>query len=144
MIELTLPEGALPQPALSALVERLTRTVLETEGMADNELVASTIWTFVDERPAHAINVAGRPAEQPRYRVSITVAEGSLDDERKAALVAEVTSHVLAAEGRENDPRHAARVWCHIHELPDGNWGAVGKIWRLSDIEEFAGIERAR
>jgi hypothetical protein len=48
---------------------------------------------------------------------------------------------VLEAEGSPNEPAQAARVWCHIHELPDGNWGAVGRIWRLHEIAEFAGIE---
>ena len=144
MIELTLPQGALGDAAKQTLVERLTRTVLESEGMSDTPAVAATIWLFVDERPPAAINVGGRPAESPRYRVELTVAEGSLDERRKQGLVADVTEQVLEAEGSPNEPAEAARVWCHIRELPDGNWGAVGRIWRLRDIAEFAGIDLER
>jgi phenylpyruvate tautomerase PptA (4-oxalocrotonate tautomerase family) len=144
MIELTFPHGALQDEARAALIDRLTRTVGRWEGMSESEQVASSIWAFVDERPAESINAAGRPAARPRYRVQITVAEGSLDERRKSGLVAEVTEQVLEAEGSANEPRQAARVWVHLHELPDGNWGAVGRIWHLRDIVQFAGIELDR
>lgn len=144
LIDVTLPEGALAEEAKASLVERLTATVSQVEGMADDPKVANLIWTLLDERPAGAFHAAGRPVDTPRYRVNVTVAAGSLDAERKERLVAEVTQHVLEAEGAPNDPRNAARVWCHIHELPDGNWGAVGRIWRLEEIAQFAGIDLQR
>jgi phenylpyruvate tautomerase PptA (4-oxalocrotonate tautomerase family) len=141
MIELTMAEGALDADRKERLLKRLAATVSRWEGMADDPRVAATVWTFIDERRAGSIVAGGRPADEWRYRVEITVAEGLLDDERKAGLVADVTRCVLEAEGAPNEPAHAARVWCHIHELPDGNWGATGRVWRLADIVEFTGID---
>jgi phenylpyruvate tautomerase PptA (4-oxalocrotonate tautomerase family) len=143
MIDLTLPAGALGDEAKRGLVASLVETVARWEGMADDPRVAATVWTFLNELPPDAIGVAGQPATEPRYRVQITVAEGTLDERRTEGLIADVTREVLEAEGSPNEPAHAARVWCHLHELPDGNWGAVGKVWRLQDIAEFAGIDLA-
>lgn len=143
MIELTLLAGAVEGDRLSDLVERLGRAVAKWEGMADTPQVSAAVWTFVDERPPGAVTALGRPLDEPRYRVQVTVAEGSLDDGRKAGLVADITGLVLAAEGRGAGPADAARVWCHVHELRDGNWGAAGRIWRLDDIVGFAGIDRS-
>jgi phenylpyruvate tautomerase PptA (4-oxalocrotonate tautomerase family) len=139
MIDLTLPEGALGEDAKARLVEELTTTLLRWEGAPDNERSRGIAWAYVDERPAGTVNVAGAPAPEPRYRVRVTVPEGTLDDERKAGLVSEVTERVLAAEGAPNEPEHAARVWCIIREVGDGNWGAGGRIARLKDIAEFVG-----
>lgn len=141
MIDLTLPAGALDEGRRAELVDQLSRTVAKWEGVSDYDRAARTVWLFVDERPADAMYVGGRPAGRPRYRLRLTTVEGALDDERKAGLVAEVTQNILDAEGSPNEPANAARVWCHIVELPDGNWGTVGEIWRLSRIAEFAGVE---
>jgi phenylpyruvate tautomerase PptA (4-oxalocrotonate tautomerase family) len=140
MIELTYPAEALDAAARDELVARLTDTVTDWEGMEESSRVRSTIWTFVDERPGESLYVGGTRADRPHYRVRITVAEGTLDPERKAGLVSDVTALVLAAEGSPNEPRGAARVWCHVVELAEGGWGAAGRIWGLADIVEFAGL----
>src|SRR4051812_4861359 len=127
MIELTLTNGALDEATQAALVERLTSAVSRWEGMAESPRVRSTIWAFVDQRADGDFYVGGARPERHHFRVRITVAEGSLDAERKEGLVGEVTSLVLKAEGAPNDPREAARVWCHVIELADGGWGAAGR-----------------
>ena len=141
MIDLTLPEGALDNEQKQELVSQLVATVKKWEGMADNPRVASTIRSFIDERPAAHLAVGGQVQEAPYYRVQLTIAAGILDEERKAGLVAEVTERILDVEGSSHESANAARIWCHIHELPDGNWGAVGRIWRLGEIVKFAGID---
>src|SRR2546423_3112439 len=120
MIDLTLPEGALPDDAKGRLVEELTTALLKWEGAPDNEVARSIAWTYVDERPAGAINVAGAPAQEPRYRVRVTVPEGALDDERKAGLGAGVTEGVLAGEGGPKGAANGARVWWNNREGRDG------------------------
>jgi phenylpyruvate tautomerase PptA (4-oxalocrotonate tautomerase family) len=144
MIDLTLPQGALDDDQKQALVEKLVAAVRKWEGIADDPRAVATIRSFIDERPASAFACGGQAQKAPYYRIQLTVAEGVLDEERKAGLVAEVTQVILAAEGSSpDDPRNAARIWCHIHELPDGNWGAVGRIWRLPDMVQFSGIDPA-
>ncbi len=139
MIELTYPEGALAADARDRLVEEVTGTLLKWEGAPDNEVARSIAWAYVDERPSGFFHVGGRPPAEPRYRVRLTVPEGALDDERKAGVVAEITRQVLAAEGAADDPENAARVWVLISEVPDGNWGGAGRIFRLRDIAELIG-----
>jgi phenylpyruvate tautomerase PptA (4-oxalocrotonate tautomerase family) len=75
----------------------------------------------------------GVEAKLPYYRITVSVPEGQFDDERRAAMVKEVTETVLdAEEGRY--PRDSRRVWVFATEVPDGTWGGGGKIFRLQDI----------
>ncbi len=57
--------------------------------------------------------------------LSVTVPGGAMSDRRKAGLVEEAAKLVLDAEGGDGDQQ---RVWVHIHDIPDGKWGAVGQI----------------
>lgn len=59
--------------------------------------------------------------------------EGQFDDDRRAAMVAAVTEAVLDAEQGAH-ARDPFRVWVMMHEIPDGDWGAVGRVYRLRDI----------
>jgi phenylpyruvate tautomerase PptA (4-oxalocrotonate tautomerase family) len=61
------------------------------------------------------------------------VPEGQFDDERRAAIVRDVTDAVLQAENNAYayDPN---RVWVFTNEIPDGTWGGAGRINRLADI----------
>ena len=92
MIDLTLPAGALQGSALTTLVEDLTTTVLHWEGVADNPATRAVAWAFVHELPSGAVNVGGRPAELPIYRVFLTMPQGlpgitgPLNEQRRNAL----------------------------------------------------------
>src|SRR4051794_32291816 len=132
MIDIDIPVGALEPHAERRLLDRLTDVLLEHEG-ADpaNPAARSLAWIFV-HRPA-AVFVAGVPARDPRYRVHAAVPEGQYDDARRAALVPAVTNAVLDAEGGTR-PRDADRVWVLATEIPEGTWGAGGRIMRLADI----------
>lgn len=141
LIELTLPRGALPEDAKPELLKRLTNTVAKWEGGADNPRLLGTIWALLDERDPAGMSVGGARTDKPYYRLHVTTIEGALDARQKEGLVADVTEAILDAEGSPSEPANAARVWCHIDELADGNWGAVGKIWRLRDIAEFTGVK---
>lgn len=137
MIELTLPEGALPKDAQDKLMHDLTFALLRWEGAPeDSETAKEVSWGYVDERPSGNVYQGGEPApERPTYRVQITVPEGALDDEKKSGLVAEATKLVLEAEGVDpNDSAALMRVWVLVREITDGNWGGAGQIYRLRDI----------
>ena len=134
MIELTLEEGSLTDAAKADLVKELTAALLRWEGAPDNELARSIAWAYVDERPAGSINVGGRPADAPRYRIKLTIPEGALDDAAKSGMVDEATRLVLEAEGSAKDATAAFRVWVIVREVTDGNWGAAGQVFRLRDI----------
>lgn len=136
MLDVTIPEGALSADAEAALCKRLTDLLIRHEGAdPSNPVVQSIAWVFV-HRPARMF-VAGDEADAPRYRVVATVPEGQYTDERRAAMVADVTEAVLdAEEGRH--PRDPMRVWVFPNEQPDGTWGGAGQVVRLGDIAGMA------
>jgi phenylpyruvate tautomerase PptA (4-oxalocrotonate tautomerase family) len=132
MLDAYIPEGALPAEAERRLISRLTDLLLEHEGADPRDLAARSLaWVFV-HRPA-AVFVAGEPASAPRYRFVASVPEGQYDDERRVAIVEDVTTAVLDAEG-DAHPRDVQRVWVFANEIPDGNWGGGGRVMRLGDI----------
>jgi len=136
MLDAFIPEGALSAEAEERLLSQLTDILLRNEGAdPSNPVVRSIAWVWL-HRPA-AVFVAGERAAEPRYRIVASVPEGQFDDERRAGLVKEVTEAVLDAEEGAH-PRDPARVWVFPTEIPDGTWGAVGRINTLADIAGFA------
>jgi phenylpyruvate tautomerase PptA (4-oxalocrotonate tautomerase family) len=132
MLDVTIPEGALQPAAERALLHTLTSLLLTCEGVDPLDPVARKLaWAYLF-RP-EAIVVGGEEITEPRYRVIATVPAGLLDAERRSRLVADVTEAVLDAEdGRYR--RNPNRVWVFPTEVPEGAWGAAGRIFRLKDI----------
>jgi phenylpyruvate tautomerase PptA (4-oxalocrotonate tautomerase family) len=139
LLELTLPEGSLEPEALDRLADGLTAALLRAEGAPDNELFRSIAWLDVHWVPAANAYQGGRPAAEPRFRVNVTVPEGALSERRKAQLVEESTRLVLEAAGEDPaDPGALLRVWVMIRDVPDGNWGGAGRIFRFGDLKAMA------
>lgn len=136
MLDAYIPAGALSPAAEERLLGDLTDLLIINEG-ADptNAQVRSIAWLFV-HRP-EAVFVAGARASAPRYRFVASVPEGQYDAQRRQSMVHDITEAVLDAEGGayERDP---ARVWVFTPEIPDGTWGALGRIVTLADIATFA------
>jgi phenylpyruvate tautomerase PptA (4-oxalocrotonate tautomerase family) len=140
MIDMTMPRGALSNDARGKLMGQLSQTLLKWEGAKPGNQAADSIaWTFCHE--PELVTVAHKAAQEPRYRVVVGVPEGTLGNEEKAGLVAEVTEQVLHAEsgGEKPKPEDLTRVWVIINEITDGHWGGAGRIFRLADIMAFAG-----
>jgi len=132
MMDLDLPEGALDQAAERDLIAKLTDILLRWEGAdPENPRVREIAWVFVHR--GHDVYVAGAPSDGPRYRARVSVPQGQFDDERRAGMVAAVTEAILDAEAGRY-PRDPRRVWVFPQEIPEGTWGAAGRIWRLADI----------
>lgn len=140
LIVLTVPNDTLADEAVGGLVEQLSEAVRRWEGIADRPAARAAIWTLVDRR---AIYAGGTPSPDPRYLIRVTVAAGSLPEDRRAGLVGDMTRLVLEAEGASDDAAAGMRVWCHVHELPDGHWGSNGQLIPLRVIAQFAGIDPA-
>lgn len=145
LIDFTLPQGALTTEAKARVVDLLTGAVLRGEGPPDNEQTRSISWLHVHELPSEDVCVGGRPAERPRYRIEITLPQGSgLDGpgpdaaNGRKALVQEVTDIILDAEGTPFTPEEALRIWVLIREIRDGYWGAMGTTLRMEEIAVFA------
>jgi len=83
------------------------------------------------------VDVAGAPAEAPRYRIYAAAPEGQFTAERREALVAAVTDAVLDAEDGAY-ARDPGRVWVFTPSVSEGTWGVGGTVWQLADILIFA------
>ncbi|GAB3027591.1 tautomerase family protein [Mycobacterium bourgelatii] len=135
MLDAYIPEGALSADAEKALISQLTDILLRNEGAnPEDPRTREIAWVFL-HRPA-TVFVAGEPATAPRYRIVASVPEGQFDDERRAAIVREVTEAVLAAENGAYPP-DPQRVWVFPTEIADGTWGANGRINTLADIVTY-------
>ncbi|MDX6697883.1 MAG: hypothetical protein QOE65_1280 [Solirubrobacteraceae bacterium] len=149
MIDLTYPEGALEPAARAEAVARLTEALLRIEGADPQSPYARAMaWAFVHELPPEAVNVAGRPAVRPVYRVLLTAPAGTLlqgpgpvGRAARGNLVREATEILLAAEGTEYSPEESLRVNCIVREVPDGYWGGFGTTLRMDDIVATASPE---
>jgi phenylpyruvate tautomerase PptA (4-oxalocrotonate tautomerase family) len=141
MCDAYIPKDALPADAERELLSRVTDLLLEHEGAdPSNEAARSIAWLFVHR---HEMFVAGAPADGPHYKFICQVPEGQYNDERRAAVTADITQAVVEAEaGRWPNPEF--RVWVFSWEVPDGTWGGLGKIFRLPDIAGFAVGPQAR
>lgn len=145
LTDFTFPKGALDQDARARAVDLLTGAILRGEGPPDNPQTRSISWMHVHELPIDCICVGGSPADRPRYRVEITLPEGTglsgpgpdAANGRKA-LVREAAEIVLNAEGTPFSPEEALRVWVLIREIRDGCWGAMGTTLRMEEISAFA------
>ncbi|HWX52125.1 MAG TPA: hypothetical protein VNY34_02455 [Solirubrobacteraceae bacterium] len=136
MLDAYIPEGALSPSAEDQLLARLTDLLIVNEGAdPSNPQVRSIAWLFV-HRP-EAVYVAGARASAPRYRFVASVPEGQYEPERREAMVRSITDAVLDAEQGAHD-RDPARVWVFTPEVPDGTWGALGRVVTLADIATFA------
>lgn len=133
-IQLTVPAGALTDQGRASIQADLARTLLKWEGAPDNAFFRAQSWALLHEVPAGAVVTA--EDSEPRFLVDVTVPACAVDDRRKAGLVEEVTSLVLAAAGLE--PDQALRVWVLIHDQADGTWGAGGQIFRYADLVAVA------
>jgi phenylpyruvate tautomerase PptA (4-oxalocrotonate tautomerase family) len=135
MLDAFIPEGALSDDAEKKLISQLTDILLRTEGADPKNPTAQSIACLTLHRPAQVF-IGGKPAEAPRYRIFASVPEGQYDDDRRQAMVEQVTNAVLDAEdgAYERDPM---RVWVFPNEIPEGTWGALGQIFRLADIIGF-------
>jgi phenylpyruvate tautomerase PptA (4-oxalocrotonate tautomerase family) len=132
MLDAYIPEGALPAAAEAHLFSDLTDLLLRHEGADPADPVARSLaWIFL-HRPA-AVYIAGQTQPAPHYRFVATVPEGQFDDTRRSAIVDAVTTRVLDAE-RGVHPRDPSRVWVITSEVPEGTWGAGGRIMTLADI----------
>ena len=141
VIDVTLPSGVLTDEQLTHLADQLTHSLIKYEGFEPTPRRLGTVRVTVHESSAASHIVGGALGLQNQaafYEVFVTVPEGVLSDEAKNGLVGEVTQTLLEMEGASVTLENSLRVYCLIVEIPDGNWGAAGRILRRTDMAELA------
>jgi phenylpyruvate tautomerase PptA (4-oxalocrotonate tautomerase family) len=141
MCDAYIPAGALSAEAERELVAKLTDLLLTHEGVRPNNVRARALaWVFVHRVEVH---VAGQATEAPHYKFVCSVPEGAYNEERRAAVTAEMTQAVTDVErGTWSDP--VERVWVFTQEVRDGEWGIRGGSLHLPDIYAHVVSEKAR
>jgi phenylpyruvate tautomerase PptA (4-oxalocrotonate tautomerase family) len=137
-VELFAPKGALDSERGRVAARELVAEVMKAEGAPDTPAARSISWLVVNEPDAWF--VGGEPlgeGEPPRYVVRVSVPAGSLDDAKRADMVDRVTRVLAGAEEHSDRLYREPVAWVHIHEVPEGNWGAAGRPVGLRDIVGF-------
>jgi phenylpyruvate tautomerase PptA (4-oxalocrotonate tautomerase family) len=132
MLDVYIPEGALAAQTENELLRRLAEILIEHEGADPADPLTQSLSKVWLHRPA-AMAHPGRESSFPHYKVIASVPEGQLDDMQTASAFAAITNAILAAEESRYD-LDPLRVWVFRNEIPDGNWGAGGRVVRLADI----------
>jgi phenylpyruvate tautomerase PptA (4-oxalocrotonate tautomerase family) len=137
-VELFTPRGALDEGQRSTIGGKLVTEIMQAEGAPDTEAARAISWLVVNEVEEFWIGRERWSAETgPLYVVRVGVPEGSLTDEKRLDMVRRVT-RVLAEV--DPDPKRLLEeptAWVHINEIPEGNWGAFGRIVGLRDIRNL-------
>jgi len=135
-VEVFTPRGAIPEARRNAVGERLVAEVMEAEGAPDTPAARSISWLVWQEVDGWWVG-GHRAGAEPRFVVRVGVPAGSLDEARRLDIVERVTRVLAAAD---DDPARLTReplAWVHINEIPEGNWGAMGRVVRFADIVEY-------
>jgi phenylpyruvate tautomerase PptA (4-oxalocrotonate tautomerase family) len=140
IFEVTFPAGALTEEQKGELAEGLTTALLRAERAPDTEFFRNITWSYLHELPEGAVRAAGKPVEQPTFRIDVTTPEGALSDRRRAELVESATEVVRDVAGIPEE--EAIRVWVLMHEVDEGKWGAAGNIVQFKNLVEAAKHER--
>jgi phenylpyruvate tautomerase PptA (4-oxalocrotonate tautomerase family) len=138
-LELTIPAESLAEEERGRLARDLGAALLRWEGAPDTEFFRSITWAHVHALPADSMQTPDGVAD-PHAVIEISVPGGALSERRRAGLVEEATRIVLDATGW--DPDTSWRVWTLIRDVPEGNWGAGGRIVRFQQLREAAAAER--
>jgi phenylpyruvate tautomerase PptA (4-oxalocrotonate tautomerase family) len=137
-VELFAPRGALDSERGRRATGALVSEVMKAEGAPDTRAARDISWLVITEPDAWFVGgEAVADVEPPRYVVRVSVPAGSLNDTKRADMVERVT-RVLAEAHDDPERFHSTpAIWVHINEVPDGNWGAFGRVVRLTDIISF-------
>ena len=142
LIDLTYPQGTFTPDQRQELADELTTILLRAERAPDTEFFRSVTWINVHELPEGTVLTAGRPVEEPIFRVDVTTPEGALSDRRRQEAVAAMTTAILGAAGLDED--QALRVFVLCHEVAEGSWGAGGQVIQFAQLRAAAAAEREK
>lgn len=133
-INLTLRRGALKKEIQHAAMARLTEALMFWEKVPDTPRARKIMKGWVYEVAEDADYNAGSPVHAaPFYFIEVRIPIGRLDLLAKQGIIRDFTTIILEAEGSDNRPENARRVWVTIMELEHEDWGIGGHTDWLRD-----------
>lgn len=140
IMEVTMPEGAVPDDRRDELFDGMTTSLLKAEGAPDTEFFRNITWIHVNELPARNVLANGRPVAEPTVKVEVTTPQGALSDRRRKLLVADLTANIREATGIAEED--SLRIWILCREIDEGSWGAGGGVVEFEALKAAARQER--
>jgi phenylpyruvate tautomerase PptA (4-oxalocrotonate tautomerase family) len=138
-ILIKVPQGAFPGEQRTRLAKKVNDAAALCEQMPDEPRKRFLNWVTVEE-VAHGLFTCGGSDATDRVIPCIAVVylpAGVLDGAFRARYVAAMHAAFSASLAPDEKRQIASSVI--LHEVPDGQWGANGNVWRLPDFAKAAG-----
>src|ERR1700758_681793 len=103
MIDLTYVRGSLGDQTLGRLTDELVTALLRAERAPDTPFLRDNTLVYLHPLDPAAQSVGGRGAGAPRFRVEMTVFEGTLSQDRKERLPG--AGHAAGGGAAGNQPQ---------------------------------------
>lgn len=137
LITVHLPQNNFTGRQKKAFAQKATDILLTLEGMAENPKAQNLSWVQFTEFCEEDFFMAGHSVEKPHYRIEVKVFQGTMNAKKKQKLTEQLTHLILRLEQTDDNLLNAARIWVMIEEVPNGNWGGAGKIYRIEDLMQI-------
>jgi phenylpyruvate tautomerase PptA (4-oxalocrotonate tautomerase family) len=137
-VEVFSPPGTPRPEQRRRIADRLVAEVMAGEGAPDTEFARAISWLVWHD--LEAMSVGGKAVsagEPPRYVVRVTVPAASLTDAKREEIVRRVTRVLADADDDPDRFYNSPSSFVLLTEIPDGDWGGIGRIVRFSEIASF-------
>jgi len=136
-INLTLRRGALTKAVQHAVMAKLTDALMFWEKIPDNPEARKKVNEVAEDSDYNS----GTPHhDEPFYFIEVRLLAGRFDTLTKQHLIRDFTKIIMLAEGKTHFSEDANRVWVHIVELQNEDWGIGGHTDWLRDYESALNI----
>jgi phenylpyruvate tautomerase PptA (4-oxalocrotonate tautomerase family) len=140
-ILIKLPQGAFSTERRKALSKRVNEVAAIAEQIPLDAKKRFLCWISIDEVAQGMLTCGGidMTSQVLPCIAMVYLPVGVLDAATRASYVAAVHSAFIELIPSEEKRQLATSVI--LHEIPDGQWGANGKLWRMPEFVQAAGYE---
>lgn len=134
LVEVFAPHGSVDPEQQNKIGDQLVAELMRAQGAPETE--SWLVWHEVKYW-----TVGGQPTnatEPARYVVRISVPAESMDDEKRAAMVAAVTRVLAGVDAK--GPKRSPTAWVQLIEIAGGDWGSEGRVVRFAEIAGFVSV----
>jgi phenylpyruvate tautomerase PptA (4-oxalocrotonate tautomerase family) len=133
------PQGAFTAQQRQTLAQKINQAAATTEQMPDDMQKRFVNWIIVDEVAQGMFTCGGLDMTEQVLPCSVMayVPSGVLNGASRASYVKAI--HAAFAAILDSGEKRQLATSVILHEVPEGQWGANGMIWRLPDFAKAAG-----
>jgi phenylpyruvate tautomerase PptA (4-oxalocrotonate tautomerase family) len=137
-VEVFSPPGTPRPEQRRRIADRLVSEVMAGEGAPDSEFARAISWLVWHDLEAMSVGGTAVSADEPpRYVVRVSVPAASLTDDKREEIVRRVTRVLADADDDPDRLYNTPSSFVLLTEIPEGNWGGIGRVVRFSEIAGF-------